>query len=250
MAARIDLGGLQRQLDAFQSRFTAWAQRTVGAAEHLRDSHLARLREFQAAIRGLEQQRAVLEQRAAEVQQRLASESGEVAALQQELAAIEEEQGRLPALVAELAAALESEAEAFTRQEAALSNQESLKERKLGALHQALGWYSTRLGLEFQHGEEDGDQLRVVLTQVDPQDHARPFQFAVRVSGDNSYEVESCEPAVAGMPQLLAQLNSGGSFSQFVRCMRHEFQTAVRAEMGGVQQQALPPAALPPVAAC
>ena len=70
---------------------------------------------------------------------------------------------------------------------AALSNQESLKERKLGALHQALAMYQQRLGLEFQHGEEDGEQLRVVMRQLDPRDHARPFQFAVQVVGDNSY---------------------------------------------------------------
>ena len=70
---------------------------------------------------------------------------------------------------------------------AALSNQESLKERKLGALQQALAMYQQRLGLEFQHGEEDGEQLRVVMRQLDPRDHARPFQFAVQVVGDNSY---------------------------------------------------------------
>lgn len=49
---------------------------------------------------------------------------------------------------------------------AALSNQEALKERKLGALHQALAMYQQRLGLAFQHGEADGDQLHVVFTQV------------------------------------------------------------------------------------
>lgn len=49
---------------------------------------------------------------------------------------------------------------------AALSNQESLKERKLGALHQALAMYRARLGLEFVHGEGDGEQLRCVFTQV------------------------------------------------------------------------------------
>lgn len=45
--------------------------------------------------------------------------------------------------------------------------------------------------------------------------------------------VQSCEPAVPAMAQLLAQLNSGGSFSQFVRCMRREFRAAVGAELGG-----------------
>jgi hypothetical protein len=70
---------------------------------------------------------------------------------------------------------------------AALSDQESLKERKLGALHTALAWYQGRLGLDFQHGEADGEQLRVVLTAVDPRDPARPFAFAVQVAADSSY---------------------------------------------------------------
>ena len=47
MATRIDLQALQRQLDAFQSKFQHWAQRAVAGAEALRDGHLARLREFQ-----------------------------------------------------------------------------------------------------------------------------------------------------------------------------------------------------------
>jgi hypothetical protein len=73
---------------------------------------------------------------------------------------------------------------------AALCNQEGLKERKLGALHQALGMYQQRLGLEFQHGDTDGEQLRVVMTQVDARDPARPFTVAVQVMGDNSYAGE------------------------------------------------------------
>lgn len=49
--------------------------------------------------------------------------------------------------------------------------------------------------------------------------------------------VQSCEPAVAGMAQLLAQLNAGGSFSCFVRCMRQEFWAGVQAEVAQQQQQ-------------
>ncbi|KAI7843139.1 hypothetical protein COHA_003310 [Chlorella ohadii] len=225
MAARIDLAALQRQLDGFQAKFRQWAQRAVAGAEALRDGHLARLREFQATIRGLEQQHAELEQRAADVRERLARETGEVEELQAELAKIQAEQDALPALVKEVQDALEAEAAAFQRQEAALSNQESLKERKLGALHQALAMYRSRLGLEFVHGE--GEQLRCIFTQLDPRDHARPFQFAVQVVGDNSYAVQACEPAVPGLQRLLEQLNGGGSFSAFVRCMRSEFQAAL-----------------------
>lgn len=58
--------------------------------------------------------------------------------------------------------------------------------------------------------------------------------------------VQSCEPPVAAMADLLARLNGGDSFSRFVRCMRQEFQAVVRAEM---QQQQQPAAAAPPLAA-
>lgn len=47
MAQRIDLRALQRQLDAFHTKFQHWAQRTEAGAEELRDGHLGRLREFQ-----------------------------------------------------------------------------------------------------------------------------------------------------------------------------------------------------------
>jgi hypothetical protein len=56
---------------------------------------------------------------------------------------------------------------------------------------------------------------------------------------------------VPGLQRLLEQLNSGGSFSAFVRCMRSEFQSLVQAEMQQQQQQqAGPAAAAAPVAAC
>lgn len=52
------------------------------------------------------------------------------------------------------------------------------------------------------------------------------------------------------MAQLLAQLNNGGSFSQFVRCMRREFQAALGAEPGGQPLATAAAAAPPPVPAC
>ena len=53
------------------------------------------------------------------------------------------------------------------------------------------------------------------------------------------------------MAQLLAQLNAGGSFSCFVRCMRQEFQAGVQAEMQQhAQAQQAPPPQPEPLAAC
>lgn len=49
------------------------------------------------------------------------------------------------------------------------------------------------------------------------------------------------------MAELLAELNAGGSFSRFVRCVRREFQAVVAEEM---QQQRAAPLPPQPVAAC
>lgn len=63
--------------------------------------------------------------------------------------------------------------------------------------------------------------------------------------------VQACKPQVPGLQPLLAQLNGGGSFSAFVRCMRREFQALVQAEMQQQQQQGQAGgAAAAPVAAC
>lgn len=51
------------------------------------------------------------------------------------------------------------------------------------------------------------------------------------------------------LQRLLEQLNSGGSFSAFVRCMRSEFRSLVQAEMQQ-QQEAGQVTAAAPVAAC
>lgn len=60
--------------------------------------------------------------------------------------------------------------------------------------------------------------------------------------------VQSCDPPLAAMPALVAELNGGGSFSRFVRCVRREFQALAAAE--AAQRGAGGGAAPQPVAAC
>jgi hypothetical protein len=62
-----------------------------------------------------------------------------------------------------------------------------------------------------------------------------------------SSTVQACEPSLPGMPALLEELNAGGSFSRFVRCVRQQFQAAVAAE---AQPAAAAAQAQPMVAAC
>ncbi|GAB4822989.1 hypothetical protein N2152v2_010035 [Parachlorella kessleri] len=232
MTSRIDLQGLQKELDGFKNRVERWSQGVCSSAESARDAHFQRIREFQAAIRSLEQQQEELLRRAEEVRQRLASEHAQVEQLQEELGRIRAEQDALPPLVQELKEALDAEAADFARREAVIKDTSAAKQHKLQALRQAAALYKQRLGLAFEHASGEGEQLNVVFTHVDPRDHGRGFHFAVEVQEDSSYAVSGCQPSVERLPELLVALNSGGQdFSGFVRALRREFQGVVAQEM-------------------
>ena len=55
----------------------------------------------------------------------------------------------------------------------------------------------------------------------------RSFAFQVFVDGGDKYHVESCEPLVQGMDELLGTLNRDNDFSAFVRSMRRRFKESV-----------------------
>jgi hypothetical protein len=46
-AARIDLSGLSKELDAFRSKFEKWCYTTVERVESKRDGHLKAIKELQ-----------------------------------------------------------------------------------------------------------------------------------------------------------------------------------------------------------
>lgn len=89
-----------------------------------------------------------------------------------------------------------------------------------------------RLGLEFEKITDD--KLRLVFTQIDPADPAGRHAFSLRVTPDDAYEVDDCEPPLppGTLAGLLGELNGGNDFSRFVQMMRRAFKAA--AGVGGV----------------
>jgi Tfp pilus assembly protein PilN len=163
----------------------------------------------------------------------LATEDAEVEALEHDIELIRREQSALPARLLEVKAVLDAETAAAATRTAAAQHQEQHKQRKLDALREALDCYKDRLALAFEHSDDDGECLNVVLTQVDPRNGDRPFFFAIQVLDGDLYNVQTCEPSVPNLPALVSQLNSSNDFSQFVRKLRQEFKALVAAEMKG-----------------
>ena len=59
---------------------------------------------------------------------------------------------------------------------------------------------------------------------VSPQPNVFPrCSRQVFVDGGDKYHVESCEPPVSGMDELVTQLNTNNDFAAFVRAMRKRF---------------------------
>lgn len=85
--------------------------------------------------------------------------------------------------------------------------------------------YRSQLGMRIlsQPDPEGPQELRIVLTLVDPQDHGREFCLGV-VLEEDKYKVTHCQPECGAMVELLKELNGDGNFGQFVRSMRKAWQ--------------------------
>ena len=81
--------------------------------------------------------------------------------------------------------------------------------------------YYEQLGLSFKRVADNF--LRLTFTQIDASAPSREFTFVIHVGADNVYTVETCQPAVPRLRELLAELNGSNDFSGFVRGMRREF---------------------------
>ena len=94
-----------------------------------------------------------------------------------------------------------------------------------------------RLGLVFENvaGEAGAsNNIRCVMTLINPSDPGARFCFEVHVSpSDDTYAVTSCQPPVAALPTLVAQLNATNQFSVFIQLMRREFVALARGGSGG-----------------
>jgi hypothetical protein len=78
-----------------------------------------------------------------------------------------------------------------------------------------------RLGLEFE--KINDDRLRLVFTLIDPRAPEKKFSFTVKITDSDVYRVDTCEPAVPRLADLLNTLNETNDFSAFVQSMRSEF---------------------------
>ena len=89
-----------------------------------------------------------------------------------------------------------------------------------------------RLGLVFENvaGEAGAsNNIRCVMTLINPSDPGARYCFEVHVSpSDDTYAVTSCQPPVAALPTLVAQLNATNQFSVFIQLMRREFVALAR----------------------
>jgi len=159
------------------------------------------------------------------LQQRAAEERLRIDEQRAELERLTAQESRLPPEAERLNQQLAQARSLVVQREAGCETSLASKEQKLSELDRGCALYRTRLGLAF---ERVGDErLRLTFTNIDPADPMRSFAFQVFVDGGDKYHVESCEPLVQGMDELLGTLNRDNDFSAFVRSMRRRFKESV-----------------------
>ena len=155
------------------------------------------------------------------LQQQSGAERNRVDELRAELERLTAQESRLPPEAERLNQQLEQTRSLVTRREVECSHIVKEKDQKLAELDKGRALYRSRLGLNFE--QVGGERLRLTFTNVDAANPMRAFAFQVFVDGGDTYHVESCEPPVAGMDELVDALNKDNDFSLFVRQMRKRF---------------------------
>jgi hypothetical protein len=84
------------------------------------------------------------------------------------------------------------------------------------------------LGLSFERAENE--ILRLVFTQIDPNDPDAPFAFDLTTNDANEYVIANCQPPLdeESVEELVSRLNDEDDegLLEFVRDMRHLFKSA------------------------
>lgn len=130
----------------------------------------------------------------------------------------------------DLRKAEENEEREAARLEKIRSEHEQLRakmEQSLNDLTRGIHLYMA-LGLEFQ--KADGDCMKFVFTQIDPNDVSREFYFLMYVDANNMYQLVETSPTLntAKCVEVMAALNATNNIGKFVASMRKLFCATVR----------------------
>lgn len=141
----------------------------------------------------------------------------------QEIADLQRRMQSLPGILQEQNATIEAEEKNLADQRNILIKTEKEATHNMTEKRVGQQTFQERLGLRFERVEDD--HLRVVFNNIDVQDPAKDFWFAVQIDEDNVYQFgnTSCKPYVEELPDMLSNLNETNDFGSFVRQMRTKF---------------------------
>lgn len=132
-----------------------------------------------------------------------------------------------------LLAAQDAEKVAFAKAEKVRKSKERIENaKKITVEDLTMGLVKYRgLGLDFVKSEESG-ALMFQFTKIDPLDVNRVFEFILKVTEDDLYSVEECNPDLDEkvVMRLVDELNRTNDYPCFMRGMRKAFQQSIQRE--------------------
>ncbi|GMH80833.1 hypothetical protein TrST_g10642 [Triparma strigata] len=106
---------------------------------------------------------------------------------------------------------------------AARKSSESSKSTSLNLLTKSIVSYREGLSLDFERAA--GNRLRLVFTNLDPQNVDRIFAFTINVNDKEEYEIEDLSDDI-DVKDLVESVNVDNDFGGFVRGVRNAFKMA------------------------
>ncbi|KAI8105043.1 hypothetical protein M9435_000215 [Picochlorum sp. BPE23] len=223
LTARIDLQGLEKDLNSFKEKLDGWSDAIVRKTEAEKVQHVREMQKLSETIQQIQKEHDALSQQALVVRQQLEREDEEHEALKKAVEEIIARQESLPELIASVQEALDAESNALWRRKAKTESKEGEQSDFSRGLQKIIDAYSDRLGLTLSPTENGMD---IVYTHIDRNNPTRKFKICVTCDDDDTstYSVTSCQPPLNDMLQSdIDDLNATGDFSSFVMSVRRRF---------------------------
>eukprot|EP00743_Colponemidia_sp_Colp-15_P002725 GILK01002951.1.p1 GENE.GILK01002951.1~~GILK01002951.1.p1 ORF type:complete len:245 (+),score=60.84 GILK01002951.1:57-737(+) len=203
------------------TRLTSSCADKSRSVDKLVKEHQNKQRSDEDVLRTLSQQEIQYKQRANEIRNEESQEVELLKSKMEQLDLLKEQASSVTPELKGLREKYESEKENLQQFKAVLQEKEKANSYRVAELTKGVQFYKERLGLDFQRVGDN--RLRVVFTQIDPDQPNKEFWFSVHVNENDIYQIEDCVPAVGGVSKMLDELNTSNNFSSFVQAMRRKF---------------------------
>jgi len=212
-------------LASYRSEVDSWVAQKENKVTQDQQSHQNAITLQQESIVTLSNTEKKLIEEAKRLELVLKKEAEEQAKLQNDLQSLQARAQALPPVIQNEKGELQRLTEEILQKRAVIEKLEAEQTLLYRQYYGRSKFYKERLGMRFEKPE---GYLKVIFTNIDPQNPSREFYFLTYVDANSRYHISEHSPILSDIDSLVDQLNKDNNFSRFVITIRKKFVSSVK----------------------